>query len=200
MGHAFQNCRKIRPCRVCLFCCWFCFVFQVVLFRFSKGTICTLLSCLNTQQPDNLTCDVPLGGKGQIWLLMQMGKSNHSLVATAYSGWYIMHSWQCTKSRKHKKALSRTNSTHATEWISRRGRKRTPNPDLPAQALRKAHVSSENPLPRLRGLTFCLPWAKQNKAVGFKLLRGTLSFWCMHILAVTHLHWEGNSPVFLAVT
>lgn len=74
--------------------------------------------------------------------------------------------------------------------------KQTPNPGSQAHALREAHVTSTNPLPRLRGLTFCLPLAKQNKAVGFKVLRGTLSFWCMCVLAVTHLHQERNSPGF----
>jgi len=52
------------------------------LFFLKKGTIRTFPSGLNTQQPDNLTCNVLLGSGGQIWLLLQPRKSNHSFVAT----------------------------------------------------------------------------------------------------------------------
>lgn len=79
MGHLSKT-EKNRPCRVC---CWVLGEFFALgLVVFLKGTICTFLSCLSTQQPDNLTCNVPLEGKGQIWLSLQTGKSNHRLVAT----------------------------------------------------------------------------------------------------------------------
>lgn len=82
------------------------------------------------------------------------------------------------------------------KWLSCRGGAAAPGPGCQAPAPRERHAASRSPLPGLRGLTFCLPLAKQNKAVGFQLLRGMLSFWCMRVLAVTHLHQERNSSVF----
>lgn len=81
-GTLFQNCKKIGLSGFV----WFVVGFLGSLFAsgllFFKGTIFTFLSCLSTQQPDNLTCNVPLEGKGKIWLSLQTGKSNHRLVAT----------------------------------------------------------------------------------------------------------------------
>lgn len=72
MGHTSQNCRNIRPCRVSLVCCFLLLGGGVVVlvlggccFGFFEETICTFLNCLNTQQPDSLTCNLLWGARGK---------------------------------------------------------------------------------------------------------------------------------------
>lgn len=89
MGHTSQNCRNIRPCRVSLVCCFLLLGgggggvgFGGVLFWFfwrNNLYLSELLEHTAARQPN---LQSPLGSKGQIWLSLQMGKSNHSLVAT----------------------------------------------------------------------------------------------------------------------
>lgn len=116
------------------------------------------------------------GGGGQTWLSLQMGKSNHIFAVrvkvwhTIKSIFWMVHHAQLATHKsqeKSKKALSRTNSTHATKWLSCRGGETNPKSWLQGSRPERSTRYQQKPSPKTEGVDILFASSKTKQSSRF---------------------------------